>query len=400
MGAIQPDPTRQLPASLAGRLSLDSPIVRALYGSGVLGVLLVLLALVVGLVLGPAEQQVAINFFVSLIAVVGFQVYSGNSGIMTFGHVAFMGIGAYAAALLTVAPAIKGQSLPNLAPWLRDVQLPLIPAMIAALVVVGVVAFVFGYPISRLSAAATPISTLAMLMITYVVLVGAADVTRGSQTFFGVPSYTDLGTVVVFAILAIIVARLFRESVPGLRVRASREDELAAASMGVNVRRLRLFAWMLGALIVGVAGVLLAHNLTAFSPKQFYFTLQFALVAMLVVGGPTTVTGAVGGSFLVAILIEAARRLEGVLTGFSVGPIYVEHLFGLQEIALGLVILAVMFRRRDGLFGRLEVDEVLTAWWRRRAPRNAVPAGAAASPTGRDAAAADGDTPTPPAGSS
>jgi branched-chain amino acid transport system permease protein len=132
---------------------------------------------------------------------------------------------------------------------------------------------------------------------------------------------------------------------------------------------------MLSALVVGVAGVLLAHNLTAFSPKQFYLTLQFALVAMLVVGGPTTVTGAVGGAFVVTVLMEIARRVEGLLAGLNIGPISIEGIFGLQEVTLGLVILAVMYRRREGLLGRLEVDEMLVRWWRGRQAARGEPDG-------------------------
>ena len=129
-------------------------------------------------------------------------------------------------------------------------------------------------------------------MITYVVLAASGDLTRGSQTFYGVPADVTLPIALGVAIVVILVARLFRKSTTGLRIRASREDELAARSMGINIPNLRLVAWVLSALVVGLAGVLLGHTLTAFSPKQFYFTLQFALVAMLVVGGPTTVTGA------------------------------------------------------------------------------------------------------------
>ncbi len=361
------DPAAELQLNLLGRsFSLDRPVVRAVAGTTALGVPLMVLSAVVALLLGPAEQQVTQTFLISLIAVVGFQVYSGNSGIITFGHVGFMGIAAYAAGLLTVPAVIKAQSLPNLAPFLQAIELPLLPASLIALVVVTAAALLFGVPLSRLSAAATPIATLAMLIITYGVLVGAADITRGSQTFYGLPADVDLLAVLVVAIGAILVARLFRESVPGLRVRASREDELAARSTGVDVANLRLGAWLLSAVIVGVAGILLGHTLTAFSPKQFYFTLQFALVAMLVVGGPTTVTGAVGGSFAVSLLMEVARRVEGALHGASLGGLEIAGIFGLQEITLGVLILLVMYRRRDGLFGRAELDEVVLRWRRRR----------------------------------
>jgi branched-chain amino acid transport system permease protein len=353
---------------LGRSLPLDRPLVRALAGTLSLGLPLVAFSAIVVILLGPTEQQVTQTFLISLVAVVGFQVYSGNSGIITFGHVAFMGIGAYASGLLTVPAVIKATALPNLAPFLQSVELPLLLATPVALVVVLAVAFLFGLPLSRLAAAATPIATLAMLIITYVVLVGAADVTRGSQTFYGVPPDVTLPIALAVALAAIFTARLFRESVPGLRVRAAREDELAARSTGVDVRNLRLAAWLLSAVIVGVAGILLGHTLTAFSPKQFYFTLQFALVAMLVVGGPTTVTGAVGGAVVVSLLMELARRIEGALHGASIGGFEIAGVFGLQEITLGVLILLAMYRRRDGLFGRVELDEMIRRRLDRRRP--------------------------------
>lgn len=368
------------------RLDFDRPLVRVLAGSAALVGAVLLVVVVAALFFGPAEQQVTLNFLVSLIAVVGFGIYSGNSGILTFGHVAFMGIAAYASALLTVSPAIKAAALPNLAPALRSIELPLGLAIVCALAVVAIAAFAFGFPISRLSAAATPIATLAMLLITYVVLVGAADVTRGSQTFYGVPRLTDMTTAFVFSVVAIVVARWFRESVPGLRLRASREDEMAARSMGVDIPNLRVASWMLSALVVGLAGVMMGHLLTAFSPKQFYLTLQFALVAMLVVGGPTTVTGAVGGTFLVSLLLEIARRVEGLLPTIGTDAFHLPEIFGLQEFTLGIVIIAVMYRRREGLLGRLEIDELILRWRRHR--RGTVSPAASDGLAARDMAAA------------
>ncbi len=362
---------------IAGRdLSMDRPAVRAGAGLVTLGTPLVLATAFVALVLGPTEVQVTQNFLIALVAVVGFGIYSGNTGILTFGHVAFMGVAAYASGILTMDPVIKAQALPNLLPMLRDIQLPLVLAAVVAAGVVTVVALVFGLPLSRLSAAATPIATLAMLMIVYVVLVGAADITRGSQTFYGVPGDVTIWIALGAALVAIVVARLFRESKIGLQIRASREDEMAARAMGINIPNARLIAWLLSAIVVGVAGVLLGHTLTAFSPKQFYFTLQFALLAMLVVGGPSTVTGAVGGALLVSVLQEAARRIEGMLSGLTVGDFTFNGIFGLQEVALGLAIIIVMYRRSNGLFGLLELDQVLLA---RRARRHVAATGQADS---------------------
>ncbi|TAM64364.1 MAG: branched-chain amino acid ABC transporter permease [Chloroflexota bacterium] len=351
-------------------VDLDSPWWRTVVGTATLAVPLVALALLVSLFMGATEQQVAVNFFISLVAVVGFGIYSGNSGIMSFGHVAFMGIGAYVSALLTMPPSLKATALPNLAPFIAQAQLPFIAGLVGVVVIVALVALAFGIPFARLSVESTSVASFAVLLIVYVVLVASADVTRGSQTFYGVPADASLSVVVIAAIVAILVARVFRESIPGLRLRASREDELASRSMGVNVAWLRLGSWVLSAVVAGLAGALLGANLTAFSPKQFYFTLQFTLLAMLVVGGTSTVSGAVGGTFLVSLLLEAARRVEAALYGVTIGPVHLQA-FGLQTLTLGLVILVVMYRLRDGLFGLRELDEVLLSWWHR--PRGAPP---------------------------
>ncbi|GAB3119635.1 branched-chain amino acid ABC transporter permease [Glaciibacter psychrotolerans] len=348
------------------RLTAHSPLTRSAIGTGALGLPVVIIVVIVMATMGAVGQQLAINMLISMVAVVGFSLYSGNSGIMTFGHAAFMGVAAYASGLLTASPAVKAQILPGLPDWLMRIQLPLFPAMLVAMVVVLVMAVLFGLPFARLSAAATPIATFTMLLITYIVLVGAKGVTRGSETFYGVPPAVDIYIALGVVLVAIFVARLFRESVVGIRLQASREDELAARSMGINIAGLRLVAWILSALIVAAAGVLMAHELTAFSPKQFYISLQFMLVAMLVVGGQSTVTGAVVGTVIVATLLEVARRVEIGLNGFTIGDFTIQNVFGLQEITLGLLILAVMFWRRDGLFAFDEADDLVRKVWRTR----------------------------------
>lgn len=356
------------------KLNKNSPLVRSAIGTGVLGVPVIILVVVVSISLGAVGQQLSTNMLIAMVAVVGFSLYSGNSGIMTFGHAAFIGVAAYASGLLTASPSVKAQILPNLPEWLMKIELPLFPAMLVAMLVVLAMALLFGLPFARLSAAATPIATFTLLLITYVVLVGAKGITRGSETFYGVPPSVNIYIAIAVVLVAVFCARMFRESVIGLRLQASREDELAARSMGIDVSRLRLLAWVLSALIVAMAGVLMAHELTAFSPKQFYISLQFMLVAMLVVGGQTTVTGAVGGTVIVSALLEVARRVEIGLNGLKIGDFTISNVFGLQEITLGALILAVMFWRRDGLFAFDEIDDVFRRRWNNRKQNRPQPA--------------------------
>ncbi len=247
-----------------------------------------ILAALVATGLGPASERVLTVFFISLIAVVGMGVYSGNSGILSFGHLSFMGIGAYVSGLLTLPAQMKMATLPKLPDWLGSTETGLLTAIFAAVVVTSIIALILGLALNRLEGSAATIATLGLLIITHGVIIGWRDVTRGSQTFFGVPRETTLWTAAVFCILALVVARLYRDSVSGLRLRAGRENAIAASAVGVRIRRERLIAWVLSAAIMALAGALIAHFLGAFSPKKFYFADTFLLLAMLIVGGILT----------------------------------------------------------------------------------------------------------------
>lgn len=323
----------------------------------ILGLPLVLLALLAETVFPPSLARLVTLFLIYVVAVIGNQIYSGNSGIISFGHAGFMAVGAYASALLTINPSVLSTSLPNLPQWIAVwAGQPLAIGMTGALVVVTVMALLFALPIARLGGAAATIATLGLLVIVHVTLIASTDITRGSQTFYGVPRGVSALTALPVALLALVIARLYRSSRSGLAMRAAREDEIAATAMGVNVVRQRFVAFVVSATVAGASGVLLAHFLGAFSPKDFYFNLTFLLMSMLILGGISTVSGAVGGTAVIVLMVDLLRRLEG---GATVLGLELPEVFGLTDIGVGLVILAVMYRLRDGLFGVREVDERL-----------------------------------------
>lgn len=332
--------------------------IQAVKGTMTLALPLIALAIAAELILPPALARLATLFLIYVTAVVGMQIYSGNSGIISFGHAGFMALGAYASALLTIQPAVLPTSLPALPVWLAGIAggQSLLVGTLGAMVVVGLVAVLFGIPLSRLGGSAASIATLGFLVIVHVTLVASADITRGSQTFFGVPRGVSAFVALPAALIAVAVARIYRGTKGGLALRAAREDEIAARASGVNVSRQRFVAWVLGAIVSGTAGVLLAHFLGAFSPKDFHFNLTFLLMSMLILGGISTVSGAVGGTALIVVMVDLLRRLEG---GAEVFGVTLPEVFGLTDIGVGLVILAVMYRLRDGLFGLREVDERL-----------------------------------------
>jgi branched-chain amino acid transport system permease protein len=165
----------------------------------------------------------------------------------------------------------------------------------------------------------------------------------------------------------VFAARLFAASRAGLRNRAGREDDAAAAAIGIGVIGHRMAAWILSAVPMALAGAMFAHLIGAFSPKEFYFSLTLALLTMLIVGGMYSVTGAVAGALVVTVLVEILRRAEG---GLALGPLTVGPLFGLTDIGLAAAILLAMRFRPKGLLGYRELDDLL--FHRQRAPAAAV----------------------------
>lgn len=339
-------------------------ISRGLVGAVPLLVFLALIAVLAPALGGNSVERTAITFFIAVTAVVGLGSYMGNSGTISFVHPAFMAIGAYVSGILTISPTTKERTLPEMPGFLANAQVDPVPALVLGIVAAAVLALIIGMPLARLSGASAAIYTLAWLIIVHFVLIAASDITRGASTFFGVPRHVTVGGALAIASLAVVIARIHRESRIGLDLRASREDELAARSTGVPVYRARLFAFVLSGAIVGAAGVLFGHTVGAFSPTQFYFAIATTYLAMLIVGGQRTVTGAIAGATAITLLIEVARRLE---VGFTFGPLEVGQVFGLTQFALGLTLLLILYRRPEGIFSHSEIDRLIRLRFDRRA---------------------------------
>jgi branched-chain amino acid transport system permease protein len=333
---------------------------------------LILFALLFSQFGGASLQRTYTLFLINLVAVLGLGLFSGNSGILSFGHVAFIGLGAYLSGILTLPLDTKASTLPHLPAFLASVEWGLPPALIVTMIAVGLFGAVIGLPIARMGGAAAVIATLGLLMIVHGIIIGASDFTRGSNAFLGVPRLTGIWTSLAVAVPILIAARAFRDSKTGGQLRASREDETAARAIGVNVVKRRLLAWTLSAGMSAAAGVLLAHFLGAFSPSKFYFDDTLTLLTMLIVGGMTTVSGALLGTVAVTLTIEILRRVE---SGVNFWGYQTPEVFGMTEAGLCLLILFVMYKRPAGLFGRLELGE---AWFGRRSVTSKTASGAIA----------------------
>jgi branched-chain amino acid transport system permease protein len=297
-------------------------------------------------------ERIAINLCISLVLVVGLQVFMGNSGILSFAHIGFMGVGAYASALFSIPAQMKGMALPDLYPIVAELQLsPYLAIAIGGLVAAAVAALV-SYPLMRLSDAAAVITSFALLVVLHTIMLHWSEVTNGPRTLFGVPQATDLALVAAVAAGTIVVAVLFKESRTGVLLRASRDDETAAAAMGANIPLLRWRAFVLSALIAGIAGGLWGHFITSFSPQAFWLKETFVILGMLVIGGTSTVSGAVFGCFVVTFAFEGLRSVESALNR---AQLFSEQVVGLTEVALALAMIGILILRPGGLFATAEI---------------------------------------------
>lgn len=327
-----------------------------LIGSAVLS--LIILALVGAYTIWGESYQARILYatFVNLLVVVGLQVFMGNANITSFSHSAFMGIAAYVAAICVTPAAMKAISLP-LAPWgLNAFELSPIVSALLALGITGILGLLTGLFIARLTGVGVTIVSIAILVIVHSIFLHRTDIFKGNQAFFGIPKIFDLPHITILVIVAIFVARLFRESSLGVQLRACADDEVGARAMGVNVYRIRLIAWVVGTLFFATAGIAYAFFLGTISARPFYFNFVFLTVAMLILGGLRSVTGAVFGTLLITIGLEIVRWLE---TGPTLLSIKLPQMLGLSGLLLGVVIVAVMAFLPNGIMGNREIEEVL-----------------------------------------
>lgn len=339
--------------------------------------LVVILGVIVLVSLSPVGDSFKVTLtemFIRVIVVVGLYVFIGNSGIISFGQVGFMCIGAYAAAWATAEPSFKQIMLQGLPGFLQDNQYPFLVAISGALVLPALVGLCFGIAIMRLSGTAASIATFAFLMIVNSVYSNWDSVTAGVSSIIGIPTVVGPWTAYVFAILAILVAYLFQISRFGLMLRASRDDEVAARASAVHIVRMRLIAFVLSAALVGVGGGLYAQFLGILTVDPFYLNLSFITIAMLVVGGMSSLTGAVSGVVVVTAIVQLLLVFE---RGLTLGGTTLRLPEGSQEIGLGIVMALILVFRPNGLTGGRELLLI-----RRRTPSPAVKFSAGHNPAG------------------
>ena len=276
-----------------------------------------LLIVVVGIGASLVSRANEIHFLNALAAVaivVAIYVFVGSTGVLSFGQISFVALGAFAAGVMTVPLDSKVGVLPDLYPLLRDHTINSAASLVLAAAVGGVFAFLVGLPLMRLSGLAAGIATFAVLEITHNLLREWTKIGPGATTLSLVPETTGALQATLGALIVVVLAFAYQRSPLGRKARATREDPAAAQAVGISVHRQRLWAFTLSGALCGFAGGLLVHMLGSITTEQVYLELTFLTLAMLVIGGITSLWGAVVGALAVSgldSLLGNATALTG-----------------------------------------------------------------------------------------
>lgn len=315
----------------------------------------VLLLAAVGVLGTFTSRSVQFQFQFALVVatiVIALYVFVGNSGVVSFGHISFVAVGAFAAGLTTVPEALKLSLSPDLFPVIAGAEVGNAVSLLIAAAVGGLFALIVGVPLMRLSGLSAGIATFAVLVITNNVLRNWEAIGPGARTLSLVPESTGFLQATIGAIAVAVLAFAYQRSRFGRVLRASSEDARAAEGAGIDIYRQRLLAFALSGALAGFAGGLLVHLFGSITTQQVYLDLTFITLAMLVIGGVGSLWGAVVGALLVSgvnsLLLTAENGLGLWVTELNVPT-------GTRLVTLGVVMALILLFRPAGITGGHEV---------------------------------------------
>jgi len=301
------------------------------------------------------EYQVRLlnNMAIFITLAVSYNLINGVCGKLHLGPNAFITLGAYTAALLTLPPGEKVLNFiitPLIWP-LSEMALPFPLALLAGGLVAAAFGLLTGFPVFRVRGDYLAIVTLGFGEVVRVLANNLQGLTNGPLGLKGLHPYTNLWWSWGVAAAAVLVITALVKSSYGRAMQAIREDEAAARAMGVNTFRHLLGAYILSAFFFGIGGGLLAHLITTISPSLFTFFLTFNLLIIIVAGGLGSTTGAIVAAAFFTLAGEWLRVLEEPvrILGFTIPGVP-----GMRMVILSLALLLVILYFRRGLLGGRE----------------------------------------------
>ena len=265
-------------------------------------------------------QQIGIN----IILAVGLNLIVGFSGQFSLGHAGFMAIGAYAAAII-------GSKLPTYGAFFG--------AMLVGALLSGAVALLVGIPTLRLKGDYLAVATLGVSEIIRIFIINGGSLTNGAAGILGIPNFTTWQMVYFFVVITPIATLNFLRSPIGRSTLSVREDEIAAESVGVNTTKIKIIAFVFGAITASIAGSLQAGFIGSVVPKDYTFINSINVLIIVVFGGLGSITGAIVSAIVLGILNMLLQDVASV-----------------RMIIYALALVLVMIFRPGGLLGTWELS--------------------------------------------
>ena len=265
-------------------------------------------------------QQIGIN----IILAVGLNLIVGFSGQFSLGHAGFMAIGAYAAAII-------GSKSPTYGAFFG--------AMLVGALLSGAVALLVGIPTLRLKGDYLAVATLGVSEIIRIFIINGGSITNGAAAILGIPNFTTWHMVYFFVVITTIATLNFLRSPIGRSTLSVREDEIAAESVGVNTTKIKIIAFVFGAITASIAGSLQAGFIGSVVPKDYTFINSINVLIIVVFGGLGSITGAIVSAIVLGILNMLLQDVASV-----------------RMIIYALALVLVMIFRPGGLLGTWELS--------------------------------------------
>lgn len=256
----------------------------------------------------------------------------GYTGQLSIGHAAFMSIGAYASALVTV-----------------HFNFPFIASLLFGALIAALFGILIGSPTLKLKGDYLAIATLGFGEIVRIVCLNL-ELTGGAVGLRGIPKKTTLLWIIIAALITLFILHRIIDSRIGRALIAIREDETAAESMGINTTYYKILCFGVGAFFGGLGGGLFAHYFRYIHPNSFGFMRSIEHLCMVVLGGLGSMWGAFIGSAVLTVFPELLR---------SIIPEQLRSIADFRLLIYGAVLVIMMRVRPQGIIGqRLSADQV------------------------------------------
>jgi branched-chain amino acid transport system permease protein len=264
--------------------------------------------------------QVLVLVFINIILAISLNLVTGFTGQLSLGHAAFMGIGAYTSAILTLKASI-----------------PFLPALLLGGILAAIFGVIIGIPTLRLKGDYLAIATLGFGEILKIIELNL-KITGGTVGLRGIRQETNIWVVSVAVVITIFIIYRIMKSRVGRSFIAIREDEVAAEAMGIDTAKYKVLAFAVAAFFAGIAGGLFAHFYRYINPNSFGFSRSIEILSMVVLGG----MGKISGSIVGAAVLTAAPELLRSISAY-------------RQLIYGILLVVMMIVRPEGILGDVDV---------------------------------------------